>query len=704
MSTATHTEKWDRVTRHDPCPICDDDHWCVVSPDGAVAGCMRRGDAIIAGKPAFKTIPTALGDMYLYHVTDEPREPRTVRPKPPEAPQRNVIADRAVYALVVEACAPLPACAEAELVRRFGPVYGPQAAARFHIGYCDGPALLAAIEATGRRREAIDAGVINADGTVSWALLDRLVIPYLRDGLVHDLRGAGIKGRDETKEISLRGGYAARGVADLFYNDDALHDLGPDGALHLAGGAYKTMALHAAGLNAVGLRGEAELSDGHIARLRAAGVRTIIRHIDAEDPKEGQDLSAGRRLGLTVAERLAAAGFAVLMAEPPREPGTPKVDPDALLRDLGPRAVRDYALSALPLAAWRVLIGADTAPAPHLLAERDTMIATLRADVARLGDQVRATDRELAEVREARDFYRLCLDCPDPVLGRALPVMAEELHHAYQQGAPLVQDGHEFVRLRFEHAAEGKPINRGAVATAAARLGPDTPHLARPATFRRNGQDKPTTHHYFACPVEERGSVVRLGLGLLNRATPQQRHAGRKPPKVLPPAVAAQTAPVRREQQHIDRFYSLRDETQLATVTTTGVTDYWTPDGEQLTQEAARAWQVAHGVRAATVETQQHYHAPPVRLFVGARPPTHPTVATQQPGIPVEFQQHPLNVNSAQTQQHEPPLDPPGVCPTPDCGRPIVVGGYCEQHFTSHRDTSRQRAEALGYGYAAGAD
>lgn len=347
MSGATG---YTRATRRQPCPICDKDHYCSTTADGMYAICMeqREGSAFIK--------QTDLGEQYWHRLTDEPREPRPVRPKPSEAPQRNVIADRAVYALVVETCAPLPDFAEAELVRRFGD-RGPIIAAREHVGYCDGPALLAAIEGAGRRREAIAAGVLNADGTVSRSLLGRLVLPYFRDGLVHDLRGAGIKGRDETKEISLRGPYAERGVADLFYNDDALRDCGPDGVLHLAGGAYKTMALHAAGLNAVGLRGEAELSDGHIARLRAAGVRTIIRHIDAEDPKEGQDLSAGRRLGLTVAERLAAAGFAVLMAEPPREPGTPKVDPDALLRDLGPRAVRDYALSAIPLEAWRVVVG-----------------------------------------------------------------------------------------------------------------------------------------------------------------------------------------------------------------------------------------------------------------------------------------------------------------------------------------------------------
>ncbi len=374
MSATMHrAETWDRVSHREHCPICDKPDYCKTSPDKAIAGCMRIAEG------SFKTKETDLGPMYLHRLTDEPRATPPPRPQPAAAPQRNVLADRAVYALVVATCAPLPAYAADELERRFGTHWRAIAAAR-HIGYCDGPALLATIAAAGRRGDAIAAGVLNRDGTVARSLLGRLVIPYLRDGLVHDLRGAGIKGRDETKEISLRGAYADRGVADLCYNDDALRDCGPDGVLHLAGGAYKTMALLAAGLNAAGLRGEAELSDGHSARLHAAGVRTIILHIDAEDPKEGQPHSAGRRLGLAKAERLAAAGFTVLMAEPPREPGTPKVDPDALLRDLGPRAVRDYALSAIPLEAWRVVIGVAPAAVSE---EAATEIATWKQRCAK---------------------------------------------------------------------------------------------------------------------------------------------------------------------------------------------------------------------------------------------------------------------------------------------------------------------------------
>lgn len=321
------------------------------------------------------------------------------------------------------------------------------------------------------------------------------------------------------------------------------------------------------------------------------------------------------------------------------------------------------------------------------------LVATLRADVARLGDALRVRDAELAELREERDFYRRCLDCPDPVVGRAMPVIAEELHRAYRDGSPIVQDGQEFARLNFEEAAAGKAINRGAIRTAADRLGPTTPLLPIDAKYNRNGRDMPTKHYYVACPVEERVSVARLGLGLLSRAAPQQRHQGRKPPKIMPTAVAAQDAPVRREQIHVEKFFSLRDDTPqatpLATQTTILTADYWTAEGEQITQEAARDWQVAHGVRAATVETQQ-YPGAGIRRFVGEVPPASTTV---------EFQQKGSNVNSVETQQYDLPLDPPGMCQDPDCARRAEIGGYCEGHYGEYS----QRYAAV-YDYAAGAD
>jgi len=358
MST-TSPERWVRVTRHDPCPICENDSWCKVSPDGAVAMCMRNFDG------AFKRDELKSGEPYALHRLrdDRPYEPQAVRFTLPPAPEEDagfdVLTARAVYAVVADHCAAnLPAEASAELVRRFGPVHGPRIAERFRIGYCNSPQMVQALDAAGRRTQAIAAGVLRPNtGQAVGSLGGRITIPYTRGGAVMDIRGSGIKGRGETKEMSLPGGYADRFVSGLFFNMDALDTLPKGDTINLAGGAWKAMALADCDLPTLGTRGEGELSDDQLAALVAAEVGVVVIHVDAEDPKEGDTLSMGRKLALHKAERLEAAGIRVLIAEPHRERGTAKVDPDSLLRDFGPRMVRAYAMSAISVAAWRVALG-----------------------------------------------------------------------------------------------------------------------------------------------------------------------------------------------------------------------------------------------------------------------------------------------------------------------------------------------------------
>jgi len=382
MSTTTRTEAWVRVTRHDPCPKCEKDRWCKVSPDGAVAMCMRNFDG------AFKLSQLKTGEPYALHSLrdDRPYEPQAIKftmpPTPEEDAGFDVVTARAVYAVVADHCAAdLPAEVRAELVRRFGPEHGPQIAERFRIGYCNSPQLVQALEVVGRRTQAIAAGVLRPNtGQAVGSLGGRITIPYTRDGAVMDIRGSGIKGRGETKEMSLPGGYAERGVSGKFFNMDALDTLPKGGTIQIAGGAWKAMALAICGLPTLGTRGEGEMSDAQIAELVAAEVGAVVINVDAEDPKEGDTLSMGRKLALHKAERLEAAGIRVLIAEPHREPGTAKVDPDSLLRDFGPGMVRAYALSAIPVAAWRVALG--VAPA-SISDEAAAEIETLRQRCAK---------------------------------------------------------------------------------------------------------------------------------------------------------------------------------------------------------------------------------------------------------------------------------------------------------------------------------
>ncbi len=61
-----HTsERWQRVNQRNRCAICNHSGWCRVSPDGAIAGCMR------VDRGAFRVADTQLGAMYLHRLRDD---------------------------------------------------------------------------------------------------------------------------------------------------------------------------------------------------------------------------------------------------------------------------------------------------------------------------------------------------------------------------------------------------------------------------------------------------------------------------------------------------------------------------------------------------------------------------------------------------------------------------------------------------------
>ncbi len=224
------------------------------------------------------------------------------------------------------------------------------------------------------------------------------MIPHRREGQVWDLRGAGLRGCGHTGEQNLHGTYHTRQIEDLFFNHDALDQIEPDGTIHLAGGAWKVIALALVGFPAIGTRGEGELTDGQLRQLVARQVGAVVLHVDAEDPRPGRPQSEGRRLGQHKARRLVAAGLTVRVAEPLHEPGTPKADPDGLLQAYGPALLRAYARSALPFSAWematRIDSGASAARgncAPeisgrnHTLAENRLLISESKENPLRPG-------------------------------------------------------------------------------------------------------------------------------------------------------------------------------------------------------------------------------------------------------------------------------------------------------------------------------
>ncbi len=185
-------ERWPRVSRTYPCPICQKADWCQVSPDGAIAGCMR----VVEG--AFKARDLASGATCYYHrLAGDAPPPGAARPapRPATAALHDIARVRALYAtLAVHCAAALPDDARQDLARRFGR-FADEVIARWGIGYCPvGAWLPLLLQRSGHRGLGRQAGVLTPGGTTVSSLAGRLVIPYRRGGQVCDLRGRGSAG------------------------------------------------------------------------------------------------------------------------------------------------------------------------------------------------------------------------------------------------------------------------------------------------------------------------------------------------------------------------------------------------------------------------------------------------------------------------------------------------------------------------------
>jgi hypothetical protein len=375
---------WQRVNRKERCPICGHDSWCGMIV-GELVACMRRADGAKFSKPGKD------GQIRHYHDWPDRAAPIPIRPAPERpvdwaAPAATTC--RALYSAIAARYSGRPrskACA-AEAERRFGDraLDALAASDSFEIDERD---LLAWLDAEGRVADAKSAGILADDGKLAPALRGRKVYAFrLPNGEVANLRGRDLTGHSPLKVLDLAGGYEERGADAGLYHAERVADVA-DGAgwLHLAGGCEKADALIAAGFATVSTPGEGTLFDAALADLTARRVLSVAVWVDAEDTKPGEDLSAGRRLGLAVAGRLAAAGISVRVVEPAREPGSPKRDADGILRDGGPGALWDCWAASEDLATFRARLGLVTdegaivAQLRRDLAERDATIELLRA-------------------------------------------------------------------------------------------------------------------------------------------------------------------------------------------------------------------------------------------------------------------------------------------------------------------------------------
>src|SRR5262249_50568008 len=90
--------KWRRVSPKYPCHICGKPDWCLISPDGTVAACMRIGIG------AFRTKAGRSGQTFHFHrLNGQPGTaaplPRTSGQAPPPTGDELVTAVRAALGL-----------------------------------------------------------------------------------------------------------------------------------------------------------------------------------------------------------------------------------------------------------------------------------------------------------------------------------------------------------------------------------------------------------------------------------------------------------------------------------------------------------------------------------------------------------------------------------------------------------------------------
>jgi len=350
--------------------------------------------------------------------------------------------------------------------------------------------------------------------------------------------------------------------------------------------------------------------------------------------------------------------------------------------------------------------------APRLLAERDALIATLRADVARLGDQVRRLEEE-----RTRDHARLteqetenaALDAamrhPDQAAGVGALDLLDAANRAYSKGDVLTRDGKDYARVPFsksEDRRSAKTNARGFKAIQEAGKVDAFTRTERIETPTYKG-DVPIAYIHIPPDLRERrGAAV---LSILPAPTAKKKHGGRRTIEV-PIEVAHQEHPVRRERTHVTRWYDALSETKLATQTIELGKDYWTAQGEQRTSEEIEALRVRAGYQPAPPPAYRPTVQTPLRIVPDREPRQDAEVSTTPANEHRAEPRQDADIDTKDTCRQDAEVSAAGATPTgcPDCGQPVAIGGYCLAHFTRHRDTNQRRAEGLGYAYAAVGD
>jgi cell division protein FtsB len=358
-------------------------------------------------------------------------------------------------------------------------------------------------------------------------------------------------------------------------------------------------------------------------------------------------------------------------------------------------------------------------------------VTRLRADIARLGDQLRREQEEgallvarVTELETENAALEAGIKHPDQAAGVGAFDLIEAAERARKKGDTLTRDGKDYARVPFKEA-----VNRRSQTTLA-RGFKSIQEAGKLDAFTRTEHIETPTYKgpvpiaYIHIPTALHGRRGAAVLAVLPEAT-AKKHGGRRTIEV-PAEVAAQPHPVKRQRELVTRWYdALSDEKIVTEAPTLLGSDYWTAQGEQRTTAEIEALRVRAGYQPAPAKPWQPTQAPlrihpdpepfqdeTVSPRAGTSPDPEPfqdeTVSDQHPepfqldaidyvvkGRQVEtvsppvgepFQDETVSPDREPFQDETvfaPPLveDVPGQCADIDCDRRAAIGGYCEPHY-----------------------
>jgi hypothetical protein len=327
------------------------------------------------------------------------------------------------------------------------------------------------------------------------------------------------------------------------------------------------------------------------------------------------------------------------------------------------------------------------------------LIATLTADVARLGDLLRERDATIAEHQEWRrrrdeegertvlrltqleeenQMLRAVIKHPDQTASVSAIDLDAAADRAYERNHILTQDGKDYARVPFSVAEDLRSDSTLSRGFARLREAGTIDAFTRTEKFTLpNGKVKEHEIAYIHKPPELRGKRGRAVLSILP-SVGEKKHGGRRTIAV-PAEVAAQPHPVKRTREYVTRWHDALTDKPITAQTEYLGKDFWTAQGEQLLPEEVTRQRVAEG------------YEPPR----AAPTPIATRRATRQDGDYVNSVPSP-QVDEYGATRFE---TVPGSCADAECTARVEVGGYCARHFAAYR-----QRHVAAYGFAAAGD